>query len=340
MVRSIHRTKILFVVAASLLAPASILSSVHAANPESLDFQVNIAEALTITVTNPTSWAKGGLTNTASGGKVESDFLRNKVSVSATSNNPIGVTVSMYTKGGTDLRNTTSYNASDASTSIPTLTANYAVSNFPTNYWGYSANHDTNGDTDAGSTSAVYKPLSTSAIQLFSTIGTGSNTGSEDVYFGAKANNDKQSGTYARTVYFAAVTGNINTDPTDPNYNPLIPDPSTNPPSTPDPVDNYAHYTSTTGRTTYTTRTTTSATGADATDSVTGDMNNTTTDVTAGDVSTTYAQAYGVTNSSTGSALGVALGVAASVSAASGFFFFILAKRRKDDDEEEEEEGT
>ncbi|MDO5480383.1 MAG: hypothetical protein Q4F58_01785 [Candidatus Saccharibacteria bacterium] len=330
MVRSLHKTKILFVVALILAAPAVILSSAKAANPENLDLQVNIAEALEITVTNPTSWAKGGLTYNSTSGNYESDFLRNKVSVSAKTNSPKGMTVSMYTKNDTDLRNTVSYNSSSANTYIPTLASSSTVSAFPVNYWGYSTAHidpvagttDTTHDNDAGLTTAVYNPLSTSAIQLFKTTGASNDDIGEDVYFGAKADNTKDSGTYARTVYFAVVTNNPD------GSTPTIP--PTNP-STPDPVNEYAHYNSTTGSTTYTSRTTSGS----GTDSVTGEMENTTTEVTAGDITTTYAQAYGVTSSSTGSALATAFAVAAGVSAVSGFAFFVAAKRKKDDDDEE-----
>ena len=152
MVRSLHKIKILFAVATILSAPAVLLSSAHANNPELVDLQVNIAEALTITVTDPTTWADGSLINTnPTTNKLESDFLRNKVNVTAKSNNPYGVTVSMYTKDATDLRNTTSYSASDATSYIPTLSSNSTVSAFPTNYWGYSRTHDPdgNGDTTA-----------------------------------------------------------------------------------------------------------------------------------------------------------------------------------------------
>ena len=299
-----------------------------------VDLQVNIAEALTITVTDPTTWADGSLINTnPTTNKLESDFLRNKVNVTAKSNNPYGVTVSMYTKDATDLRNTTSYSAGDPTSYIPTLSSNSTVSAFPTNYWGYSRTHDPdgNGDTTAGATTAVYKPLSTSAIQLFTTIGSGSNSGQEDVFFGAKADETKQSGTYTRTVYFAAVTGTINNDPSDPGYNPAIPD---NPTET-EPINDVAHFSPTpTNQTSYTTRSTTGS----GTSSVTGSMDVTTDDVTKGNVTDTYAKAYGVTSSSennNGTAVATALTVAAGVSALSGIAFFLAAKRKKDDDEEE-----
>lgn len=325
MVRSLHKTKILFAVATILATPAYILSSAKAANPENVQFQVNIAEALTLTITDPTDWAEGNLTNTnPTTGNLESDFLRNKVNVAAKANSGIGITVSMYTKGDTDLRNTATYSSSDASTSIPTLNSTSGISvqpgtngaNFPTNYWGYSVD-----DTTTLNPSSHYQPLSTSAIQLFTTVGSSpvpvGVEQSQDVYFGAKADQTKQSGTYTRTVYFAAVTGTIDTT------NPDIP---TNP-STPDPINNAAHYSSAVGQTTYTQRSTTGS-GTGATDA-------TATQVTQGDVSTTYAQAYGVTSSNS-SALATAFAVAAGVAATSGIFFFVAAKRRKDDDEDEE----
>lgn len=323
MVRSLHKTKILFAVATVFAMPALILSSARAANPETVQFQVNIAEALTLVITDPTNWASGELTN-VNGSNMESDFLRNKVNVTAKSNSGIGIKVSMYTKGDTDLRNTTTYSSSDTTTFIPTLNSTSGTNiqpgtngtNFPVNYWGYSID-----DTATLNTSSHYLPLSTTAIPLIdttsaATVPVGVDQ-SMDVFFGAKADNTKQSGTYTRTVYFAAVTAN-----------PLIP----TDPSEPDPINNAAHYDSnagvgTAGQTTYTTRSTTGS-GSSATDS-------TSTEVTSGDISTTYAQAYGVTSESNSSALATAFGVAAGVAATSGIAFFVAAKRRKDDDDEE-----
>lgn len=318
-------------------APAIILNSAYADVTETVQFQVNIAEALTLTITDPTNWAEGNLVNTdPTTGKPVSDFLRNKVNVAVKSNSGIGVRVSMYTKNDTDLRNTTSYSSSDATTSIPTLAAatsaiGAAGTNFPTNYWGYSLGYDSTsnptGDDDTLNTNAVYRPLSTSAITVIDTVPdiTSDPTkvgveADEDVYFGAKADSTKQSGTYLRTVYFAAVTGNIDTT------NPAIP----TDPSETDPINNAAHYDS--HNTTYTQR----STSGSGTDSVTGSMDSTSTDVTAGDITTTYAQAYGVTSESNGSALATAFAVSAGVAATSGIFFFVAAKRRKDDDDDEE----
>lgn len=314
------------------MMPALILSSAYADVTRNVDFIVNIAETLTLTITDPTNWATGNLTNTsATTSRKESDFLRNKVNVAASTNSPVGVTVSMYTKGDTDLRNTALYSSSDASTYIPTLDSTSgtniqpgaAGANFPTNYWGYSVD-----DTDTLNTASHYRPLSTSPIQLFTTVDSvtpgydaAGVTDDTDVFFGAKADDSKASGTYLRTVYFAAVTGTVDTS------NPLKP---TNPSET-DPINNAAHYSSVIGQTSYTTR----STSGSGDSPVTGSMDSTTTDVTQGDISTTYAQAYGVTSESNSSALATAFGVAAGVAATSGIAFFVAAKRRKKDDDEE-----
>lgn len=322
MVRSLHKTKLLFTVATILAAPAFSLSSTYADVTENVNLTVNVAEVLTLTITDPTNWASGQLINTnPTTGKKESNFLRNKVNVAAATNSPVGVTVSMYTKGDTDLRNTTRYSSSDSTTYIPTLSnteTGTTVANFPTNKWGYSVNDD------GSSTSANYYSLSTSPIQLFTTVNTASvGSGNSDVYFGAKADETIASGTYFRTVYFAAVTGTIDTN------NPAQP---TNP-SNPDPINDSANYSSVAGlssgngQTTYTQRSN-SGSGATASDI-------TATTVTNGDISTTYAQAYGVTSESNGSALATAFAVSAGVAATSGIAFFVAAKRRKKDDDEE-----
>lgn len=317
MARSIHRAKIYLLAVLTTATPTLLSNNICTAiadATEDLTFQVDIDESITVSVTNPATWASGDVNN----------FLRNKVNVAATTNNGIGVTVSMYTND-TKLHNLDTYNASDATSYIPTLQNSFTVANFPTNYWGYSVD-----DTDSGSNSANYNALTTSATQLFTTVGTQTvSTGQKDVFFGAKANAQKQSGTYAQTVYFAAVTGAIDTDPNSPSYNPPIP---VNP-STPEPSNQIAHYSTSTGRTTYTTRTTTGSGDSP----ITGTRETTSTAVTEGDTTSSYAQAAGVTSTSgnNGSNLATALAVSAAVAVASGTAFIILAKKRRDDDEEE-----
>ena len=206
MVRSIHKINIIFIITLLIGAVAVLQngSSVNA-DTENVDFNVNVTEALTVSISTPTSWASGDADN----------LLRNKVTVSALTNNNSGVTVSMYA-ANTDLQNTTSYSSTDATTYIPTLDATtYTYNTFPSNAWGYSLE-----DSVAGTASASYLPMTddtTAPIAVLnSTLGS---QGSQDVYFGAKASTAKKAGTYAQTVYFTAVTGTIDSDnPKDPEY--------------------------------------------------------------------------------------------------------------------------
>ena len=308
MVRSTHKIKTAFViltVAMVTVALAKPLSGVSAVT-QNVPFNVNIAESLTVTVTDPTVWASGNV-NT---------LLRNKVTVSAMTNNYYGATVSMYADANI-LKNTLSYSSGDASSYINTLDKTYARSAFPDNAWGYSIT-----DTDAGNNSANYLPVPTSATVIIDRAsGTTGTNRSANVFFGAKATDAKQSGTYAQTVNFVAVTGVIDTDnpvnPVNPSQDNTDSQIATHTPS----------YSSTTGRTTYTTRTTNTS----------ANTSTTTTQVTNGNVTSAYANAAGVTVSSdNSSAIVTALAVAAGVTAVAGTTFFILAKRDDDDDEDEE----
>ena len=99
MVRSIHKNKLIPALATAL-AVATPFASAYATevngNPADTKLQVNVAEVLTINLTEPTTWASGDLT--ASGSTFVSDLLRNKITLSVISNNPAGYTASMYTK--------------------------------------------------------------------------------------------------------------------------------------------------------------------------------------------------------------------------------------------------
>lgn len=312
MVRSIHKIKIASVVGLTAIAPVAAANMViPSAKAQDVDFNVNVAEVLTVSITDPASWASGDLVNPGDNDTMVSDLLQNKVTVSAVTNNATGVTVSMYTP------NTNLVNQLVSSQTIPTLASSTTAANFPVNRWGYSLDDGAN-----------YSAITESASQIFTTVGSAStSSGSEDIYFGAKADNTKSSGTYAQTVYFAAVTGTI-----DSGDNPSIPDN----PSNPVPVDNTPTYSPTTGnpatgQTAYTRRTTSGS----GTDPVSGAKKTTTTEVSKGDTRSSYQPAQGVTTKSnidSGSSLATALGVAAGVAAVSGAAFFVAAKRRKDDE--------
>ena len=219
MVRSIHKINIILIITLLIGSIAAFQmdspASADREDTENINFNVNVVEALTVSLSTPTSWASGDADN----------LLRNKITISALTNNDKGVTVSMYADN-TDLRNTTSYAAGDATTYIPTLAADTTNGGFTVNSWGYSLT-----DTAAGDSNAVYKGMTTSTdpiLVLNSNIGT---EGTKDVFFGAKASTAKQAGTYAQTVNFVAVTGTIDTS-TNP-ADPLTPSTPSNPSDTP-----------------------------------------------------------------------------------------------------------
>ena len=284
-------------------------------------FEVNVRETLSVSVTTPTNWATGDV-NT---------FLRNTINVNVSTNNSNGFTASMYSQGTTNLTNTTRNTET-----LPTLTSgssytcsSAACSAFPANYWGYSL--------DDTSYTGTYRPMvstSSSPITLISAAA-GTSTGSQDVYFGAKADANKVAGTYAGTVIISVVTGVI-----DNNTNPVTP---TNP-ATPGNTENVAQYTPSptggaNGSTVYT-YSRTSGSGSSATST-------TTTQVSDGNNVSSYdgyQAPQGViedvsSSISEGSSLVSGLATTASVAAATGMFFlFILAKRKEDDEDEEEDE--
>lgn len=323
-------TKKVIVGSVSFLSIAVMLSSyitqtqiAAAANPNPLsaNFEVNVRESLAVSITTPSQYATGDIDT----------FLRNKVNVSVNTN-ATSFVVSMTTKTAD-----TSLSHTQNKGTIPTLGNDYVKSSFPTNYWGYSIN-----DTDAGNNSSTYKALvgvgSGSPISLISSAES-SSVSSRDIYFGAKADVTKASGTYSSTVVISVVTGVIEEDPTDPGYNPTTPvDPAT--PANPEETPQYSGANTTTGGTTNGATTYTYTRGSTATST-------TTTQVSDGDNRNAYVgytAPQGVTNRRTtteeinegDNSLATGLAVTSATAATSGIVFFILAKRKKDDDEEEE----
>lgn len=305
-------------IAIPVLLLAGILSSfifpgffpVSADDSANTTFQVNIKESLSVSITTPTSWANGDVDT----------FLRNTVGLKVASNNANGFTASMSAQNSTALAH-----SSKAGVVLNTLDSSSSRASFPANYWGYSlessvtGDNKTYGETNSGNPNSTYYPITTSATPITILKNTTSGTLSQNIYFGAKSDITKASGTYSGTVVINVVSGIINNDNSDPStYNPITP---TNPatdvtPGT--PVEDTTNH-----RLISTTRTV----GNDTT----------TTETTVTD---TYVAPQGVTDSTSsniydGSMLTTALAATASVAAASGVAFFILAKRKKDDDEEE-----
>lgn len=275
---------------------------------ENANFQVNVKEILTVSVSTPSSWASGNI-NT---------FLRNKIGISVVSNNASGFTATMSSSSD----NTSLTNSSNSSYTLPTLPGSLVRSSFPNNYWGYSMN-----DTDEGLDSSMYNPLvgaNVTPITLISNdqslgVNGQTKTTSRELFFGAKADATKASGTYSGTVVFNVVSGVISSDNPVTPANPATPIASgaTNP-----------AYDATRGRTV---RTTTAATAGTTT---------TTTDVVEGDARDSFANVAGVTeeteaNISGNTPLLAGIAAAASVAAIAGGGFLIASKRKRDDDEED-----
>ena len=341
-----YRKKSFFGLVVAVITILSLISATESpttvedtsAAEENATFQVNVQDSLAVAITSPSSGATGNV----------GDFLRNTVNLSVDSNVTNGFTASMYSNGDTNLTHSdlTSYN-------ISTLASSIQRSSFPSDRWGYSlksASLDghTYGETDAGNTSSYYYPLTSSTTSPITILSgaSGVKSGTQSIYFGAKASLAKPAGTYTNTVVISVVTGVVN-----PSTNPITPtDPATQ--NTDTTInDNQATYTGnntttgvgisqSNGTTVYATRTSTgSGTSATTTN---------TTEVTGGD--NTYAYPQGVSKNSTNnkafaaktpvetgvdSPLPVGLAVGAASAAVAGGIFFLLAKKRDDDDEEE-----
>lgn len=313
-----HRTgRLLCLVTATVaVLSATPLLNNYVSADENVTFEVNIKEALTVSVTTPKAgeWASGNA----------NDFLRNTVNLAVDSNDTTGFTVSMTsasTTTGAPLTNT----AATSSSTISTLAANtsWTRSNTTTTkFWGYSVDDD-------NQTGTYYPvPLKTGTPVTLTPANTSGNW-SDDIYFGAKADYTADSGTYRGTVIINVVTGAINTD-----TNPTVP---TNP-ATPsdDPAnDGEATYTGV-GTTTGTGTSGSNGTTIYTTTSSTTATTTTRTEVTEGDVRDSYTAPAGVAKISEGTPLATGLAATSAVAAATGIVFFIIAKRRKDEEDEEE----
>ncbi len=314
---------------AGIVAPAAFivsnLGSVHAETAETT-FNVNVKESLAVSITTPAEHARGDA----------GEFLRNKVSLNVNTNSSSGFTASMYSQTNTDLTNELI-----STETIPTLASRSTKSSFPSNRWGYSLgsgnidsslNNNTYGETDAGNNNSYYHPLSSNSASPIAIL-TGTDSGAQDIYFGAKADLTTASGTYTNTVVISVVTGVI-----DPDTNPITPEN----PAKPSNTNNTPTYSgspigsTSSGSTTYTYRT---SSGSGSTGTKT-----TTTQVSEGDnvsaydgytppqgvFENTFSNIYNGT-----SPLASALAATSAAAAATGTFFFILAKRRDEDEEEE-----
>ena len=161
---------------------------------ESSTLEADVQDYLSISVTAPTTWASGDI-NT---------FLRNKVSLSITSNNAAGFTASMTT----DTPNSALVNSAKSTATLPTLTTTTTRANFPVNHWGYSFD-----DTDTGSDTSTYGALSgIGGTPVTVLTYTQPGTSTKDFYLGAKVDATQASGTYLGTIVVNVVSGVAVTD--------------------------------------------------------------------------------------------------------------------------------
>lgn len=315
--------------------PADEASASDTANAT---FQINVQDSIAVAVTTPSAGATGNI----------NEFLRNTVVVDINTNVANGFTASMYSRDDTNLTHT----MLGSSYYIPTVSSSTTRGAFPVNNWGYSLKNASNandgrtyGETDAGNQSSNYYPLTTSTATPITILkaNSGTKSGVQSVYFGAKANAEKPAGTYLNTVIISVVTGTIEENSSDPGYNPITPTDPATPNTDVDSSNTVATYTGANsstgtgisghnGTTVNTVRTSTSNT------------NTTTTEVSAGDNRASYAPAQGVTVTTqtniteSGSSLPIGLAATAVTAATAGIIFFILAKRDEDDDEDDDEE--
>lgn len=263
------------------------------------NFQVKIPEVLTVSITRPNSWATGDI----------GVLLRNVITLEIVSNNQTGFAASMTTGTSSALSNL----SSSSTSTIPLLTTDWTRSSAAATdkFWGYS--------TDDANETGTYKTIAAENASTPTTLiaaGT-KGTASQNIYFGAKASSDIDSGTYQGTVIISVVSGVAADDPVVTPDNPVTPD---------DTTPNNPSYDNTTDRTAY----------ADTTYS--GTIHTSTLEVSEGDTTKSYQDPQGVTTATIneGTPLATGLAVTAVVAAVAGFAFFIVARRREEEEDDDE----
>ena len=289
---------------------------------------VNAGEVLTVQIDIPNSNNTTNTGDMTSGGT----FLYNRVTLSVSTNNTTGYTATLSAATAT----TALTNRTDSTYTIPTLgqdstacsSSSYTYTNFPSNCWGFSTVDPTDNSQSYTNRTYYAVPASTGTPAHVVNSSAIDSAKSTDIYFGAKANSNKMSGTYTNNVIINVVSGVDTDNPSNPDVKPD--DPVT--PSDDNPSDNSGTYVpapagdSTSGATVYTNKSTENNTRT------------TTTTIKKGD--TTYANPAGVTTVGAvneGTPLATGLAVTAGVAATAGVIFFIVAKRRRDDEEEEDD---
>ena len=281
----------------------------------STTFNVNVSEVLTVSITEPQTWASGA----------SDSFLKNKVSINVVSNNPAGITASMTTSNADPSLVNTADNLKKIST-ISTA-GGVALANATGNSWGYSV---VNANAAEPTTYYGMVGLGTAnPIEIVKTTAASSSAIVKDIYFGAKSDGTSASGTYESGVLISVVTGVVDTGEPTP-VNPVTPVNPITPSDDTTPNDN-------TGTDVQAPKGNTQYGAVVATTTTTDNIEDTITTTTE-----SYAKPAGVTNTTAavldaGTPLATGLAATAVASATAGIIFFIVAKRRRDEDEEEDE---
>lgn len=275
---------------------------------ETRNFQIDVQEILDVSVSSPVEYDGGSLT----------DLLIKKISLSVSSNNVAGFLATMTSNANT----TSLVHKSDNSKTIPTLANSANISNFPRGYWGW-------GRTNYNGTAPTqYNPIAVKGSADAPVLSTGeAGSAAEDIYFGARSDDNTVAGTYAQTILISVVSGvhdnpfaDTPTYPEGPSASPSQPGPDvvagTNGGS-----GNRYNYGSTSSSDT--------------------DQSTTNKDTSNSSSYNGYAYPQGETNTvatvNEGTPLATGLAITACIAAIFGIFFFILLfKRRKDEDEEEQ----
>lgn len=308
----------------SIYLPSNTSAEACTTSPCNTTFQVNVKESLTVSVTPDYTENTGDPGN----------FLRNKVSLSVATNSTSGFAASMY-PSNYSTTNAPLTNSANSTYTIPTWSAgttyqcaDATCAAFPANNWGYSLND--------GSHTGTYNPMTgTSSAPTQILVGSaGTGSGSQDVYFGAKADSNQASGTYTGTVIISVVTGAVTattpSNPVTPASDSVIGD------------SNATHVAAPAGNTTggATVYTTTSTSGG---------LTTTTTQVSDGDNTASYSSPLGETyrnsgsnnisetNIETNSSAASAIAITAGALAAAGAVSLLIAGKRNKDDEDETE---
>ena len=164
-----------------------ILPPVPVYNPVQADgtYLVSSPVSATITMTVPTN-------NVTVAANPNANFVSNAITASVTTDNYTGYKLSANLSGANTALSHTTPEASDT---VPSITANYVASSFPTNYWGISVDNTNYSPAPSSASSSFVIKNHTAAIS----------NQSSSLYIGAKVSNNQTSGTYTNNIVLTSL---------------------------------------------------------------------------------------------------------------------------------------